>query len=172
MSMGAKARSMPGSPPREPVKVRVAHALDAVRADRSLDVATLSEWSGLPALTVSAMLGLRTTKLLPLRQVHQLARVLGVHLADVLSGKEADWGPWAASHDDVLRVRRHMEQALKAAREGASLSTRDIAREADVAHSYVVRVEGGQYEDLDLVRAERIAWACGHEVLDLLSSWG
>ena len=137
------------------IKSRLEH--DPVLSQR-----VVGEMTGVPPRTVMAVENLKL-KQVPLDRVHALAVGLNVDALWMATGVSAGWTGALQDWDDIVRTR------LRETRMERGVGTPALAEQAKVAQTWLVRIESGEVQTLDLVRLKRVAEALGLTLAQLIN---
>jgi len=167
------ARSTEDYMPRtSPVQTRVAQSLSSARSEfgATLDQAAAS---GVPARSVQALEHERQANV-QLEHVVALCRQYDVDLAVVLQGWKADSAmPWDMrprwESPEYVELDGRVRDRLRSKRLAKGTGYKRLASDAKVHTSWIVRIESGEVERIDLVRLERVATALDCTLWDFLA---
>jgi transcriptional regulator with XRE-family HTH domain len=149
----------------------VGSRLRAVRQDREHTLVELGDLAGMSHRAVGGYESQRW-KQVPVRTLWALCRALDVDLVALVdmsstTWRRSSWSPETLAADELVDLVR---DRLRQVRHDLGRGSKALAAEAEVHQTWIVRIESGEVDTVDLVRLDRCARAMGVPLTTLLTS--
>ena len=147
---------------------RTASRLRLAREGKGLTLAQLADLAGLASARAVAGHETGRWRQLPMRALWSLCRALDEDMLAILASGSWKRAQWPEDALGAFAWTELVRDRLREVRHAKGVGTKALATDADVHQSWIVRIESGEVDTIDLLRLDRCAQALGVPLTNLL----